>query len=82
MSICLKLKISVTTEPIGLYSSTNIPIASGMGVRYFLGGGTPEQPEWIQNRHKQNRDNNKTGHYKTATITKQRHYKTTNVTKP
>ena len=30
MSVCLNLKISVTTKPIGLYSSGNIPTCSVM----------------------------------------------------
>ena len=38
MSVCLKLKISVTTKPIGLYSSGNIPNGPVMVLSYFLGG--------------------------------------------
>ena len=41
MSVCLKLKISVTTEPIGLYSSGKIPTGPVMVLSYYRGGGTP-----------------------------------------
>ncbi len=37
MSVCLKLKISVTTEPIGLYYSGNIPTGPVMVLGFFLG---------------------------------------------
>ena len=37
MSVCLKLKISVTTEPIILYSSGNIPTGPVMVLGCFLG---------------------------------------------
>ena len=38
VSVCLKLKILITTEPIGLYYSGNIPTGPVMVLRYFLGG--------------------------------------------
>ncbi len=41
MSVCLKLKISVTTEPIMPYSSGNIPTGPVMLLAIFLGGETP-----------------------------------------
>ena len=41
LSIYHKLKITVTTEPIELYSSWNIPTVIVLVLRYFLGGGTP-----------------------------------------
>ena len=45
MSVCLKLKISVTTQPIGLYSSGNIPTGPVMVLSYFLRGwDTPNPP--------------------------------------
>ena len=37
LSVCLKCKISVTTELIGFYSSGNIPTGPVMGLSYFLG---------------------------------------------
>ena len=38
MFVCLKLKISVTTAPIGLrFSSGNIPSGAVMVLSYFLG---------------------------------------------
>ena len=37
-SVRLKLKISVTTEPIGLYSSGVIPTGPVMVLSYFPGG--------------------------------------------
>ena len=37
LSVCLKVKISVTTEPIGLYSSGNISTGPVMVLSYFLG---------------------------------------------
>ena len=46
MSVCLMLKISVTTELIGLYSSGNIPTGPVMVLSYFLGGwDTPNPPQ-------------------------------------
>ena len=41
MSVRLKLKISVTTEPIGFFSSRYIPIGPVGVYAIFLGGGTP-----------------------------------------
>ena len=41
MSVCLKFKISVTTEPIELYSLENIPAGPVMVLSYFLGGWKP-----------------------------------------
>ena len=41
MSVRLKLKISVTTEPIGFYSSGYIPIGPVVVLSYFYGGGSP-----------------------------------------
>ena len=38
MSVCLKLKILVTTEPIGLYSSGIIPTGPVLVFNYFLRG--------------------------------------------
>ncbi len=40
LSVCPSLKISVTTKPIGFYSSGNIPMVLG----YFLGGVGHPQP--------------------------------------
>ncbi len=37
LSVCLKLKISVTAEAISLYSSENIPTDPVMVSSYFLG---------------------------------------------
>ena len=50
MSVCLyvrpSLKISVTTEPIGFYSSENIPTGTVVVLGYFLGGlDTPNPPK-------------------------------------
>ena len=42
MSVCLKLKISVTTEPIELYYSGNTPAGSVKVLSYFLGVGHPK----------------------------------------
>ena len=36
MSVCLRLKILVTTEPIGLYSLGNIPIVPMMVLGYLI----------------------------------------------
>ena len=44
MSFCQKLKISVTTELIGLYSSDNIPPDSVMVLSYFLRRWKPPAP--------------------------------------
>ena len=50
MSVCLKLRISVTTKPIGLYSSGNIPTGPGMVSNYFIWGwDTPNLPNKTQN---------------------------------
>ena len=38
MSVCQKLKISVTTKSIGLFSSGNISTGPVMVLSYFLGG--------------------------------------------
>ena len=38
LSVCLKLKISVITEPIGFYSSGYIPIGAVVVLGYYLGG--------------------------------------------
>ena len=38
MSVLPSLKISVTTEPIGFYSSGNIPACPLVVLGYFLGG--------------------------------------------
>ena len=47
MSVCLKLKISVTTAPIGLrFSSGNIPSGAVIVLSYFLGKvGQPPPPK-------------------------------------
>ena len=43
LSVCLKLKISVTAEPVGFYFSGNI--TTGRVVIFiFLGVGTPPKP--------------------------------------
>ncbi len=44
-SVCPSLKISVTTEPIGFYSSGNIPTGRVVVLGYFLGGGTHPTPQ-------------------------------------
>ena len=36
LSVCLKCKISVTAEPIGSYSSGNIPTGLVVALGYFL----------------------------------------------
>ena len=42
----LSLRISVTTEPIGFYSSGYIPIGPAVVLSYFLGGwDTPNPPK-------------------------------------
>ena len=47
-SVCLKLRILVTTEPIRLYFSGNIPTGLVMLLSYFLGGwDTPYPPKKI-----------------------------------
>ena len=50
MSVCLfvrpSTKISVTTEPIGFYSSGNIPTGQVVVLGYFFwGGDTPNPPK-------------------------------------
>ena len=46
LSVRLSLKISVTTEPIGFYSSGNIPTGPVVVLGYFLGGwDTPNPPK-------------------------------------
>ena len=46
LSIRLSLKILVTTEPIGFYSSGNIPTGPVVVLGYFLGGwDTPNPPK-------------------------------------
>ena len=44
LSVRLKLKISVTIEPIGLYSSGIIPTGSVVVLSYFLGGWDTPNP--------------------------------------
>ena len=44
LSVCLKLKISVTKEPIGLFSSGNIPTGPGIVLSYFIGGWDTPNP--------------------------------------
>ena len=44
MSVCPSLKISVTTEPIGFYSSGNIPTGPVVFLGYFLGGWDTPKP--------------------------------------
>ena len=44
MSVRLSLKISVTTEPIGFYSSGYIPIGPVVVLSYFLGGWDTSDP--------------------------------------
>ncbi len=46
LSVRLNLKISVTTEPIGLYSSGSIPTGPVVVLSYFLRGwDTPNPPK-------------------------------------
>ena len=46
LSVRLSLKISVTTEPIGFYSSGNIPTGLVVVLGYFLGWwDTPNPPK-------------------------------------
>ena len=47
MSVRPSLEISVTTEPIGFYSSGNIPTVPVVVLGYFLGGRgeTPTTPQ-------------------------------------
>ena len=48
LSVRLNLKISVTTEPIGFYSSGNVPAGPVVVLGYFLGGwDTPIPPPEI-----------------------------------
>ena len=55
LSVRLKLKISVTAEPIGLYSSGIIPTGPVMVLSYFPGGwDTPTTPKNYKNHHPQN----------------------------
>ena len=49
MSVCLKLKISVTTEPIGFYTSGYIPIGRVVVLSYFLGGWDTHNPPKNEN---------------------------------
>ena len=44
LSVCLKLKISVTKEPIGLYSSRNKPTDPVRILCYFLEGWDTPNP--------------------------------------
>ena len=45
MSVRLSLKISVTTEPTGFYSSANLSTGPVVVLSYFLGGwDTPKPP--------------------------------------
>ena len=43
-SVRLKLKIPVTTEPIGFYSAGYIPIDPVVVLSYFLGGWNTHNP--------------------------------------
>ena len=43
-SVCPSLKISVTTKPIGFYSSGNIPTGAVVVLGYFLGGWDTPNP--------------------------------------
>ena len=46
LSVRLSLKISVTTEPIGLYSLGNLPTGPVVDLGYFLRGwDTPNPPQ-------------------------------------
>ena len=45
MSVRLSIKILVTTEPIGFYSSGNIPAAPVVVLGYFLRGWDPNPPK-------------------------------------
>ena len=46
LSVRPTLKITVTTEPIGFYSSGNIPTGLVVVLGYFLGGvGHPKIPQ-------------------------------------
>ena len=44
LSVCLKLKFSATTEPIGFYSSGNIPTGHMTVLSCFHGGRTTTTP--------------------------------------
>ena len=44
LSVRQSLKISVTTEPIGFYSSGSIPTGPVMVLGYFLGGWDTPNP--------------------------------------
>ena len=52
MSVCLKITISVTTEPIGLYSSENILTGPVMVLNYFLRGWDTLVPQPHKKRKK------------------------------
>ena len=55
MSVRLKLKISVTAEPIGLYSSGIIPTGPVMVLSYFPGAwDTPNPPQKTKKTTPQN----------------------------
>ena len=45
MSVRPSLEISVTTEPIGFYSSGNIPTGPVVVLGYFLGGWDIPNPK-------------------------------------
>ena len=45
LSVCLSLKISLTTEPIRFYSSRNIPTGPVVVLGYFLGGWYTPNPK-------------------------------------
>ena len=52
MSVRLKLKISVTAEPIELYSSGNIPTGPLVVLSHFLGewdSPTPQKTKYMVN---------------------------------
>ena len=50
MSACLSLKISVTTETIGFYSSGDIPTGPVVVLSYFIGGwDNPNLPKKYKN---------------------------------
>ena len=49
MSVRLSLKISVTIEPIGFYSSGNIPTGPVVVLGYFLGGLDTPNPDVVTN---------------------------------
>ena len=49
MSVRLKFKISVTTEPIGFYSSWNISAGPVVVLSNFLGGLAFDKPNPLKN---------------------------------